>query len=234
MKKAGILILVIALIAGSFGLGFVLGRNTAGGSSSGDTADDHQAESSQESLGETALKVGDREVGMAEVSFYMYLARDKYVAEYGEDPWSRTTDDGEQVGDYAKRIMLSDISVTQSLVSEAAEMDISLTDDEKADAIKNADKYLDSIGEIAAGFGITKAGIEKVYTDEALARKVYEKLTEDAVRAVEDEDRDGKLSDEEKSDLVAEKLSEMTEELKAKYPAETTELWDSLVMGSVG
>ncbi|MBQ9827518.1 MAG: hypothetical protein IJM62_02430 [Lachnospiraceae bacterium] len=274
MKKFGIIILAMALMAASFALGFMAGRKSAETDDAGekessvqtsDAGDDKDTsdtgdtkepvtedtdtetsetdttdtetggqDASRDPVGETVITVGSREVGIDEISYYMYLARDKYVMEYGEDPWSIITDDGESVADYAKRTMLSEVTDIQILCAEASGNGVKLDESEEKAAVKAADEYMDSLGDMAEGFGLSREAVEKIYIDEALSRKVYGKITDDISEDIEKDEELKDKSEEEKSDLIAEKFDEMMESLRKKYPVKTTELWESLVMGSVG
>ncbi len=198
------------------------------------SAEELPEESYDENLGEVVFTVGGRKVSMDEVSLYMYRARDKYVEEYGEEPWSQTADDGETVGEYAKKMMLLEITDVQILNIRARLDGITLTAEQEKTIKENADKYTASLGDLTKEFGITAEGVRKVYLDEAVSVLSRDRIT-DSIMAEIDKSEDTKdLGEEEKADILNERYLDVLESLREEYKPELTEIWDALVMGSVG
>ena len=58
---------------------------------------------------EPVLTIDDTTVYLSEINARAYMARDQYVADYGEEPWDTKMDNGMTVGEYAKATMLDEI-----------------------------------------------------------------------------------------------------------------------------
>ena len=80
---------------------------------------------------EPVLTIDDTTVYLSEINARAYMARDQYVADYGEEPWDTKMDNGMTVGEYAKATMLDEIERAVILCNKADEYDVpALTDDE--------------------------------------------------------------------------------------------------------
>ena len=55
---------------------------------------------------EPVLTIDDTTVYLSEINARAYMARDQYVADYGEEPWDTKMDNGMTVGEYAKATMM--------------------------------------------------------------------------------------------------------------------------------
>lgn len=188
--------------------------------------------------GAVVIEVNGNKVCIEEVNYYLYSMRDEYVAQYGEDPWSQTTDDGQNVAEYAKQQLYDDLVRTQLLKSKAAEYEIIMTDEVRSNCAESAYDIVDTLGpDICNQFGITGAGLTKVYEDGELFTQVYNavyaKLYEEAGTA------NPGLSDEAlESKALEAKALEAYGTLYAQWLEEadiqTSDIWDSIVVGSVG
>ncbi|MFQ9389370.1 MAG: hypothetical protein ACLR1V_11820 [Coprococcus sp.] len=115
----------------------------------------------------------DTTVYLSEINARAYMARDQYVADYGEEPWDTKMDNGMTVGEYAKATMLDEIERAVILCNKADEYDVqALTDDEEKQCASKAEDYMASIGEdIAAQFSVEQSAVLAIYEKDALSMK---------------------------------------------------------------
>lgn len=255
-SKAGaicILFVIIAMVVGIF-IGILIGRSmNDNNKQSQDTSAETKGnlpvetkdttpvtESQTDTLapedseaGAVVIEVNGNKVCIEEVNYYLYNMRDEYVGKYGEDPWSQTTDDGQNVAEYAKQQLYDDLVRTQLLKSKAAEYEIIMTDEVKANCADSAYDIIDTLGpDICSQFGITGAGLTKVYEDGELFTQVYNavyaKLYEEVGTA------NPGLSDEELESKALEAYGTLYAQWLEEAEIQTSDIWDSIVVGSVG
>lgn len=185
--------------------------------------------------GAVVLTVNGREVMMEEVNYYLYSMRDYYVELYGEEPWNTTMDDGRTVAEYAKEQLYEDIIKTQILDSKAEIYEVSLSAENSAQCADSAQQYVDKLGaDICEQFGLNASAITKVYEDGELSTAVYNAILEKMSTDMKSDDAYGSMSAEEFEDAVTKAYSSLFDQWRESAEIETSDIWESIVVGSVG
>ena len=147
-------------------------------------------ESTQEltNAGELIALVGDIRVYYNEAMVYLKSAQEIYEAEYGKGIWDVDIfGDGGSFGEYIKDEVLKQIIQLKVIRDKAIELGISLTDEEKEDAAAYANEHYMGISDADRDrYLITRDLLERVYSDNILAEKVFETLTIDVDTNVPD------------------------------------------------
>ena len=147
-------------------------------------------ESTQEltNAGELIALVGDIRVYYNEAMVYLKSAQEIYEAEYGKGIWDVDIfGDGGSFGEYIKDEVLKQIIQLKVIRDKAIELGISLTDEEKEDAASYANEHYMGISDADRDrYLITRDLLERVYSDNILAEKVFETLTIDVDTNVPD------------------------------------------------
>lgn len=245
---------IIALAAGIF-IGWTIGRNgkepeaqtQTESVASSDTIAMTESESETESETQTEapesenentqviVTVGDRKVDMKEVNYRLYSLRNYYIQAYGEEPWNEVTEDGRTVAEAAKDQLDDDIVRTEILVDKASEYGVEATDDIKQACKSDAKELIDGLGEdICNEFGLTLEGVESVFLKREISTQV--------MTAINDKVREELLADSANKDLseadleikISEGYEKKYQEMKASYTITYADMWDNIVVGSVG
>ena len=165
---------------------------------------------------EPVLTIDDTTVYLSEINARAYMARDQYVADYGEEPWDTKMDNGMTVGEYAKATMLDEIERAVILCNKA-------------------DEYVASIGEdIATQFSVEQSAVLAIYEKDALSMKVYNQILENLSETLRQEDDYKDMEDSEFEQVLNDKFEEQYAQWKDTCKVETTETWEQLVIGAVG
>jgi foldase protein PrsA len=133
----------------------------------------------QTNAGELIALVGDIRVYYNEAMVYLKSAQEIYEEDYGKGIWKVDIfDDGNSFGEYIKDEVLKQIIQLKVIQDKATQLGITLTDEEKADAVSYANEHLMGISDADRDrYLITRELLEKVYSDNLLAEKVFETLT---------------------------------------------------------
>lgn len=181
------------------------------------------------------MTVGGNDVSMDEVNVRLYSLRSYYVQSYGEEPWGQTLEDGTVLADAAKQTLEDDIIRAEIFMQKAADYGVTVTDDMIAICSDEAQKFVDGLGEAVAGeFGLKKEAVEAVYIK-------YEVITA-LTNIINDEIRAEILADEANADLseseldikISELFQQQEEAWKNEFEVEYTDIWENIVVGSVG
>ena len=217
----------------------VVDEQTESGESQSESVQETATETESESLegaleiGEVVLRVGDKVLTMEEMNYYLYSVRDYYVTLYGEEPWGQTMDDGRTVAEQAKDQLLNDRIETMLLVNHAADYDVELTAEMKAQYADSAHEYITALGsDICAQFGLKASAVAKVYSDNEIRNQVYLLISEQISSDIKAQNAD--ITDEALEQEVMDAYNKLLEQWKSETVIETTEIWDSIVVGSVG
>ncbi len=253
-------LVIVAMLAGIF-VGILIGRSM--NTSSGDTqvvsgesgtsesstvpeaSDDagvvtesvlETSESGSESeSGTTVLSVNGRNISMEEINYYLYQQRDYFVELYGEDPWEIVMDDGRTVAEYAKEQLYNDIVRIQILAGQAENYGISLTDEMNAQLADSAQQYVDQLGpEICEQFGLNASAIVQVFQDGELSSSVYNAVWDQLTSQLQEDPDYSGLSDEDLETAVNDAYNTLYQEWLDAADIQTTDIWDTIVVGSVG
>lgn len=192
-------------------------------------------EGSASEKGAVVLTVNGREVMMEEVNYYLYSLRDHYVGIYGEEPWNTTMDDGQTVAEYAKSQLYEDLIKTQILDSKAEVYGVSMSAENSAQCADSAQQFVDDLGaDICEQFGLNASAISKVYEDGELSNAVYTTILEKLSTDMKADANYSSLSAEELEEAVSKAYDALYKEWRDSAEIETTDIWESIVVGSVG
>lgn len=138
----------------------------------------------EEDQAETVLyKYGDSTITFGEYYIYAKTIEEDYQKAYGNGVWSLELTIGEEkssVRDVTIRDLISDINRVKVLVAQTEEMQIYLSDNEKAEAENAAAAFYAGLTEKdIAETEVTKELVEKVIEENMLAEKVYRQIISD-------------------------------------------------------
>lgn len=144
----------------------------------------------QTNSGELMAMVGDVRVYYNEAMVYLKSAQKNYEAAYGNQIWSADIlGNGESFGDTIKDEVMNQITELKIIRAEAAKLDISLSEEELADANAYAKEHFEGLSaEDISKYLITEELLRQVYADNLLAEKVFENLTINVDTGVSDLD----------------------------------------------
>ena len=127
----------------------------------------------------TVFAVNGEEVSEGEWNLYAIPILDETNVIYGKDIWSYKMDpEGRLFGESLQESIRERIVNVKVVAGQAASLGVKLTEDEKNEISISASEYLDKLSETEKNeYGITEELVEKVYSDNLLATKVYENLT---------------------------------------------------------
>ncbi len=185
---------------------------------------------------EPVLTIDQTTVYLSEINARAYMARDQYVAEYGEEPWNNKMDNGMTVGEYAKSVMLDEIEREVILCNLADDYDVpALSEDEEKQCASKADDYMASLGEeVAAQFSVERDAVLAIYEKDALSMNVYNQILKKISSDLRQEDEYKDMSDSDLEKVVNDKFEEQYTQWKNDCKVDTTETWEQLVIGAVG
>ncbi len=129
--------------------------------------------------GELMAMIGDIRVYYNEAMVYLKSAQENYEAEYGNDIWEADIlGNGETFGTMIKEEVINQITELKIIGAEAAKEDITLTEEELADANAYAKEHFNGLtSEDISKYLITEELLRKVYADNLLAEKTFEHFT---------------------------------------------------------
>ena len=142
---------------------------------------------------EVVFTFDGQDVTVGEVFLYANTVKDKYESNYGENIWSEDVslnrDDSVNLEDVTRKDIIEDIVHVKLLVSKAADYKVALSDEETARVETETDDFYekmtdDQIEKMQLSYELVK----KVMKENALARKVYDTIIEEAAIEVSDEE----------------------------------------------
>lgn len=128
---------------------------------------------------DAVFAVNGIQVTMGEWNLYARPILDETDNLYGSDIWHYKMDpDGKFFGEALQEYIRDKIVNIKVVVGKAAGLGVTLTEDDRTEISIAAAEYMEKLtAEQQKEFGITKDMVEKVYSDNLLATKVYEYLT---------------------------------------------------------
>lgn len=193
----------------------------------------------QEDTQTVVYEFGDSVITYGEFFIYAKTVEEDYQKTYGNGIWSLelTTDEGTStVKEITIEDLINDINRVKVLVSQAEDMKVALSDNEKAEAENAAEKFFSGLTEKDKEESeITKATVAKVIEENMLAQKVYDaKIAEYDFEISEEEARMTTFYD-----MVFEcysvkedgSVEEYTEEKKATQLEKANEALSTLAQG---
>lgn len=164
-------------------------------------------------LDTNVMAVGEEEVTLNEMLFYVYQLKATYDGSLTSEVWNFKWDKNETIESYAKDEMLKEIAQIKIICQQAKEEECQLSEEEANEASVAARKYVESLPESAKDFNLTKELVEKIYQEHALAKKMYDVVAGTVDTHVSDEEA---KTTEEKEAVIKER------ETKAFKEAYTT------------
>lgn len=135
------------------------------------------------------MAVGDEAVRYSEMMNYAYLLKRQYEGDFGTNLWGYTLEQDKTVGDEAKQEIINMVTQLKVIQSTAKKQDVTLSNDEKDEALQKAEKILESVSEEEKKtFFLTVQGMSQIYEENILANKMFYVSTDEADTQVSDED----------------------------------------------
>lgn len=133
------------------------------------------------------IRVGDEGVKYSEVQNYCYLLKKQYEGSFGDKLWKYDLGNSQTIGDEAKEEIINMVTQLKVICANAKEQDISLTNDERDDALKLAEQLADSAtDEEKKSFCLTLQSLSQLYEENLLANKMFYIATDAADTEVSD------------------------------------------------
>ncbi|MBO7631416.1 MAG: hypothetical protein J6S78_03705 [Lachnospiraceae bacterium] len=125
------------------------------------------------------MRIDGHDVSYAEANIYLLSMREEVETLYGTGIWDfRFTRDGRTYSELMKDELLEKIIYIKLVGSMANEFDVALGADDVLNVNDYTKNFLNSITEeTAKRYGITEELVRSIYTDNVLAKKVYETVT---------------------------------------------------------
>ena len=125
------------------------------------------------------MRIDGTEVSYAEANIYLLSMREEVETLYGSDVWDiRFTRDGRTYSELMKDELLEKIIYIKLVGKMAAEFDVALGADDVLNVNDYTQDFLNGITEeTAKRYGITEKLVRSIYSDNVLAKKVYETVT---------------------------------------------------------
>lgn len=135
------------------------------------------------------MAVGNEAVRYSEMMNYAYLLKRQYEGDFGSALWKYTLGKDKTVGDEAKQEIINMVTQLKVIQSMAKKQDVTLSNDEKDEALQKAEKILESVSdEEKKTYFLTVQGMSQIYEENILANKMFYVSTDDADTNVSDED----------------------------------------------
>lgn len=159
------------------------------------------------------MAVGEDEVSLNEILFYVYQLKASYDGSMTSQVWKYEYKDGETIGEYSKEELVKEIAQIKIICQEAENQGYSLTEEETNEAVVEADAFVEELPKGAKEYHLTKKLVEKIYKEHALAKKMYDVVGGTIDTKVSDEEvADAQDPDAEKERILAEREQEAFEE----------------------
>lgn len=133
------------------------------------------------------IAVGDIGVKYNEVLSYCYLLKEQYEDSFGSEVWNYRLEEGKTIGDEAKEEVINMITQLKIIGATARKEDVSLTNDEKDEALQKAEAVVGkATDEDKQKYHLSVQGMSEIYEENALANKMFYIATDDADAEVSD------------------------------------------------
>lgn len=140
-------------------------------------------------MDDVILQVGDQAVSYREVLFYVYQAKKNYEEELGSQVWDFALKGGNSFETYAKEELLRQLTEIHIICEQAKKEQVTLTDSENVAAVNNANQLLaNATSEEIKQYGFTKESLEDIFKENAIAKKMYEKVIVSAEPKIAEEE----------------------------------------------
>jgi foldase protein PrsA len=134
------------------------------------------------------FRIEDESCRTDEIMVYLTTIQNQYEGVYGEQIWN-TELDGVTLEENVKETVLARIAQVKTMYLLAKEKGVELDEEEENLVKQAAAEYFASLNETElAAFGLTEDTVEKMYTQYALAEKVYDSIIEDINPEISDDE----------------------------------------------
>lgn len=134
------------------------------------------------------FKIGKSSCTLPEAMVYLTTAKNQYESVYGVEMWNHDFG-GVTLEEYLKNMIVSQLSQIKSMNLLAENMKITLTDAEKKLAEKAAAEYFSTLNDTEKSYmNVNEDIIVKLYSEYALANKVYKEITKDVNPEISDDE----------------------------------------------
>ncbi len=126
------------------------------------------------------LKVGSEQIDSSEGLVYLDAAARDYELYYGSEIWDYKVDaEGGEIRDIIKDEVMGSIIRIKLVCSRANELNVYLSEEELKKVDEETAEYMEKIaGSSVLQKGVNENVVRRVYIDNRIARKVYEKVSE--------------------------------------------------------
>ncbi len=134
------------------------------------------------------LRIDTEKCMVPELMVYMNSSAGSYEKAFGDGIWERNLD-GVTLGNELKDTTLARIAQVKSMNLLAADWGVNLDTTEQAEVKKAAEKYMDGISDTEkTKLGINGEMIENMYTEYAIADKLYHQITRNVNPEISDDE----------------------------------------------
>lgn len=118
-------------------------------------------------------------VSYREAMLYLQSTKQEYESAYGGEIWQyQLNKDGTTLGEWVKNQTLEQIIYIKIVCAQAKKLGIELDSEEKKMVTERTESYMAKAEYSSlALYGIARKDVERVYTDNALAQKIYDSVT---------------------------------------------------------
>lgn len=181
MKKFKSTVIVCILVA--------LSIVTAGCSNGGISSKSVRLEYGDITENSIVITIGNTGVKYSEVKNYCYLLKCQYEDIYGSTLWDYSIDDEVTIGDEARQEVVNMITQLKVIKKTAQEQDITLTADERDEALQSAEEIIEAASvEDKDEYCLSIQGLAELYEDNILAEKMFYIATDEANTKVSDDE----------------------------------------------
>ncbi len=140
----------------------------------------------------TVATFGSEKINLAEVNYYMrslqYAYELYYGSYYGDELWTQDYNESLNYGEYIRSMMVNKVYQIHLLNQHAAELGVSLSDEDKAKVEEGVELFLTTGAEnVLAATEMDREDVVAIYENNALANRVYEAMVADIDREVDEE-----------------------------------------------
>lgn len=135
------------------------------------------------------ITIGNTGVKYSEVRNYCYLLKCQYEGIYGSKLWDYSIGEDTTIGDEAKQEVVNMITQLKVIKKTAQEQEITLTADERDEALQQAEELIEAAGETdKEEYCLSMQGLAELYEDNILAEKMFYIATDEADTRVSDDE----------------------------------------------
>ncbi len=134
------------------------------------------------------MRINDLSCYMPEMMLYLTTVQNQYEEIYGSELWSKTID-GETLTEKIKKTVLAKVAQIKVMNLMAREYGLTLDETEQEKVNKAAEEYFNSLNAREKELmGVTLETVTEIYTEYALANKVYEYAIKDVNPEISDDE----------------------------------------------